>query len=102
MAFTGDCGLELDLRKVPAEALDRDDFVLFSESNSRFLIEVPEEAKDDFEDLMKGIAHADIGRTVEDRQFRVRGLRGKVVVEALLDDLIERWQRTFKSLGAKS
>ena len=40
MAFAGGYGLEIDLSKVPGKELTRNDFVLFSESNSRFLIEV--------------------------------------------------------------
>ncbi len=38
MAFAGGYGLDLDLSKVPGKELERNDFVLFSESNSRFLI----------------------------------------------------------------
>ena len=54
MALAGGYGMELDLGKVPSKAVERNDFVLFSESNSRFLVEVSENAKSDFEDLMKG------------------------------------------------
>ena len=42
MAFAGGYGLEIDLGKVPGKDLIRNDTVLFSESNSRFLIEVEE------------------------------------------------------------
>ncbi len=54
MAFAGGYGLELDLRKVPGKELSRNDFLLFSESNSRFLIEVAEADKEDFEDVNEG------------------------------------------------
>ena len=54
MAFAGGYGLEIDLGKVPRKELERNDFVLFSESNSRFLLEVAENDRRKFEALMKG------------------------------------------------
>ena len=40
MAFASGLGLEINLQMVPVKDVARNDFVLFSESNSRFLIEV--------------------------------------------------------------
>ena len=45
MAFASGFGLEINLQKVPAKDITRNDFVLFSESNSRFLIEVARKTK---------------------------------------------------------
>ena len=64
MAFAGGLGLEIDLKKVPGKDLARNDFVLFSESNSRFLIEVAETDKEEFEGLM-GKACAQIGKVTD-------------------------------------
>ena len=97
MAFAGGYGMELDLRKVPTEGLDRDDFVLFSESNSRFLIEVSEKAKRDFEELMKGNACAEIGKVVKTPRLCISGLKGKIIVDASLKDLLASWKRTLSS-----
>ncbi len=74
MAFAGGYGLELDLRKVPAKGLGRDDFVLFSESNSRFLVEVSEKARDEFEGLMKGKVCSEVGKVTKSPRLCVRGL----------------------------
>ena len=95
MAFAGGYGLELYLQKVPTENLRRDDFVLFSESNSRFLVEVSQKAKSEFEAVMKGIAFAEIGSVTKSSRFCVYGLRGNVVVDASLNDLLARWKRTL-------
>jgi phosphoribosylformylglycinamidine synthase len=95
MAFAGGYGLELDLSKVPAKSLRRDDFVLFSESNSRFLVEVSEKASDEFESLMKGKVCAEIGRIVKSPRLRVIGLNGKIVVDASLTELLGSWKRTL-------
>ncbi|MEM2117614.1 MAG: AIR synthase-related protein, partial [Candidatus Bathyarchaeia archaeon] len=97
MAFAGGLGLELDLRKVPCEALARNDFVLFSESNSRFLVEVSERDKVDFEVLMKNTVCAEIGRVSENPRLRIKGLDGKVVVDASLAELLASWKRTLSS-----
>jgi len=81
------------LRKVPRENVDRNDFVLFSESNSRFLVEVSEKSKEDFEALMNGKVCAEVGRVTKNPCFCVHGLNGEVVVEASVRDLLASWKR---------
>jgi len=96
-AFSGGYGMELDLRKVPRIALHRNDFVLFSESNSRFLVEVTEKTREDFEDLMKEQVYAEIGKVTKTPQLRIYGLESEVVVDASLSDLLASWKRTLSS-----
>jgi phosphoribosylformylglycinamidine synthase II len=95
MAFASGYGLELDLRKVPGKELARSDFILFSESNSRFLIEVAEADKADFEDLMKGKGCALIGKVTKEATLRIHGLNGKIAVEASLEKLRHSWKKTL-------
>jgi phosphoribosylformylglycinamidine synthase len=95
MAFAGGYGLELDMHKVPAKGVRRDDFVLFSESNSRFLMEVSEKARDEFEGLMKGKVCSEVGRVTKSPRLCVRGLASGVVVDASLGDLLRSWKRTL-------
>jgi phosphoribosylformylglycinamidine synthase len=97
MAFAGGYGLELDLSKVPGKALERDDFVLFSESNSRFLLEVSQRDRRDFEGLMKGESCAQIGRVTKDKRLVINGLNGKIVVDASLGQLRCSWKKTLGS-----
>ncbi len=97
MAFSGGYGMELDLRKVPQKGLSRDDFVMFSESNSRFLVEVSERDKKAFETLTKGKACAAIGKVTKTPQLCIRGLNGKVVVNATLDSLRKSWKQTLSN-----
>jgi len=97
MAFAGGLGLELDLRKVIAADLKRDDSTLFSESNSRFLIEVSSKARKDFESLTKNQACAEVGTVTKSSQLCIRGLRGKVVVDVPLADLLRGWKRTLST-----
>ncbi len=95
MAFAGGYGLELDLGKVPGKALERNDFVLFSESNSRFLIEVSEKDRQEFEALMKGKTCAQIGKVTKDEKLLIHGLNQKIVVDASLAELRRSWKRTL-------
>jgi phosphoribosylformylglycinamidine synthase len=95
MAFASGYGLEIDLRKVPGKELTRNDFALFSESNSRFLIEVAEADKEDFEALMKGKSCALIGKVTKEQKLLVQGFNGKIAIDASLDKLRQSWKKTL-------
>jgi phosphoribosylformylglycinamidine synthase II len=97
MGLAGGYGVELDLRKVPNKALNRNDFVLFSESNSRFLLEVPEKTKNDFEAVMKGKVCAEIGKVTKNPRLIVHGIGGTIAVDAALTDLRRSWKETLSS-----
>ncbi len=94
MAFASGFGLELDLQKVPAKDVSRNDFLLFSESNSRFLIEIASQDKKLFEKLL-GKYSAQIGRVTKEAKLNITGLNGKTVVDAPLDDLRQSWKQTL-------
>jgi phosphoribosylformylglycinamidine synthase len=95
MAFAGGYGLELDLGKVNGKELKRSDFVLFSESNSRFLIEVSETDRREFEALMKGKGCAQIGKVTKDQKMLVHGLNQEIFVDASLAELRHSWKKTL-------
>jgi phosphoribosylformylglycinamidine synthase II len=93
MSFSSGYGIALHLENVPrTEKMSRNDFLLFSESNSRFLVEVPEKRREDFEALMKGNVYAAIGRVKKDGYVSVYGLNGEKVVDASLAELRNRWK----------
>jgi phosphoribosylformylglycinamidine synthase len=97
MAFAGNLGARISLAKVPqAGDISRDDYLLFSESNSRFLVEVSPEKQRQFEQLMGGSAFALIGAVVDDDTVIVKGLDGSVVIEKSIADLKEAWQRPLR------
>jgi phosphoribosylformylglycinamidine synthase len=95
MAFAGEIGLTVDLRHVPHagdEKLRRDDVLLFSESNSRFLIEVRPQDAAAFEAEFRGLPLGKIGILNKSHEFVVKGLSGKDVVRAELARLKAAWQ----------
>jgi phosphoribosylformylglycinamidine synthase len=95
MALAGGYGVEVDLRKVPSEAVNRNDFRLFSESNSRFLLEVPEKTRGNFEATMKDVVCTEIGRVTKNPQLTIYGLDGAMAVDASLKDLRGSWKETL-------
>lgn len=93
MAFSSGYGIELDLRKVPrAKELSRNDFVLFSESNSRFLVEVSEKRRQEFEALMKDVVCAEVGTVKKKNVLSFVGLNGEQAVNADLGELRKQWK----------
>jgi len=94
MAFAGGLGMEFHLDKVPlGEPIARDDGILFSESNTRFLVEVAPEDGQRFEAAMKGVEFAAIGEVTRGDRFEVYGIKGKRVISIALAELKEAWQK---------
>ena len=99
MAFSSGYGIDLDLRKVPrTKDVCRNDFVLFSESNSRFLVEVAQKHRQEFEALMKDAVCAEVGKVKKECMLTVACLDGKQVMNADLTALRRLWQSV---LGAR-
>ena len=97
MAFAGGLGAIIYLESIPlAEPIDRDDFILFSESNSRFLVEVAPESKDEFEEIMTGIRLAAIGRVIDSEVLEIYGVDGSRIVAKSLGELKDAWQRPIR------
>ncbi len=96
MAFSGGYGIDLHLKPVPTlRSFIRNDFILFSESNGRFLVEVLDKHKEDFETLMKDSAYSAIGKVKKDAYFSVYGLDDEKIVDASLTDLRKHWKKTL-------
>jgi len=99
MALGSNYGLELQLGKVSkTDCVKRNDFVLFSESNSRFLVEVDRERKERFEELMKNSVCSEIGTVTDASMLQVYGLAEEKLVEAELTVLRERWQNALRGV----
>jgi phosphoribosylformylglycinamidine synthase len=97
MAFAGGLGMVIHLGNVPlGEAMDRHDYVFFSESNTRFLVEVAPEDRRQFEDMMAGVDFAAIGQVTRKEKLEVYGLKGEMVLSAPVAELKEAWQRPLR------
>ncbi len=97
MAFAGGLGANIHLKPVPlGEPIDRDDFILFSESNSRFLVEVAPGSKDKFEEVMQGINLAAIGQVTSSEVLEIHGVDGRQILLKSLGELKEAWQKPIR------
>jgi phosphoribosylformylglycinamidine synthase len=93
MAFSGGYGVSLDLSRIPGDRL-RDDYALFSESQSRFMVEVPSRYRNAFESMMRG-PYAQVGKVNNTDYVMVRGASGKRISRSHLQDLKDAWQKTL-------
>ncbi|MBA7565128.1 Phosphoribosylformylglycinamidine synthase subunit PurL [subsurface metagenome] len=97
MAFAGGLGATIHLKSVPlGEAVERNDFILFSESNTRFLVEVAPENKDEFEEIMSGISLSAIGQVNDSEMLEIYGMSGGRVLSESLGQLKEAWQKPLR------
>ncbi|PIN99239.1 MAG: phosphoribosylformylglycinamidine synthase subunit PurL [Candidatus Diapherotrites archaeon CG10_big_fil_rev_8_21_14_0_10_31_34] len=98
MAFGGMLGVQMDLRKMFFEGNEKEKtetVLLFSESNSRIIAEVPYKFKDAFEKKMHGAIFSEIGRTTEKNYLEVTGLKGKKIIDSDLNILKQAWKKTL-------
>ena len=97
MSFAGGYGMELDLSQVPVEeGVDRDDVILFAESNSRFIVEVQPQKQKEFEEAISGIPYGYIGKVLDDDIFTILSQNGEKVISEKISDLKEAWQATLR------
>ena len=98
MAFSGGCGVDIWLKNVPVtEDVGRNDFVLFSESNSRFLVEVLKGQAGQFESITRGIPRAVVGEVTDERHLCVYGLKDERVLDADLNELLNVWKHGLEA-----
>ncbi|HEU5310934.1 MAG TPA: hypothetical protein VFV24_05720, partial [Candidatus Eisenbacteria bacterium] len=69
--------------------------VLFSESNSRYLLEVEADRAGEALAVLEGVPAAVIGETVKYGILRVIGLDGKTAIAEPLEELKSAWKRTL-------
>ncbi|MBI4963609.1 MAG: phosphoribosylformylglycinamidine synthase [Desulfomonile tiedjei] len=93
-AFSGGLGASGSLTSVPLQVpLDRDDWVLFSETPGRFLVSVREKDCSAFEDAMNGFPCAKVGQVENAPRLKVTGLGNKLVIDADIWELKKAWQK---------
>ena len=93
MAFAGGVGIEADLRGLPkGKDCSRVDTQLFSESNSRYIVEVEPENYDAFAKLMLNLPFGQIGKVTTNKTLSIKAESGEAVIELELDKLKRAWQ----------
>ena len=96
MTFTGGLGLDVDIGKVPVSGTMRDDYLLFSESNGRLLIEVPASKTSEFEETMNDTPFSCIGAVKKDQRLSITK-DGEKLLELELSNLMEAWKTPLEA-----
>jgi len=97
MAFAGGLGMVLDLSAVPRTDDAKDDAtLLFSESNSRFVVEVEPGKVEAFESAMGSVPFARVGEVTGGDAFVVAGLGGSEIINESVAGLKESWQAPMR------
>ncbi len=92
MAFAGGVGLAIDLEAVPHDVGADDLTLLFSETPTRFLLEVPPGATTRLEAALAGVPFARVGTTEPTGRLRVRGRGGATLLDEALSELQAVWR----------
>jgi phosphoribosylformylglycinamidine synthase len=92
MAIGGKLGVTLDLQKVVAPAGLRPEQLLFSESQSRFLLEVPPDRLPDLAANLAGVPHAVVGEVTKEPTVAIHN-DGAQLCAAPVAELEAAWKR---------
>ncbi len=98
MAFAGGYGMHLNLTHIPVRELPGldNDVRLFSESQSRFLVEIEPQHREVFETRMASVPIGCLGSVTEGEAFIVNGVKGERIIETALSVLKSAWQGTLR------
>jgi phosphoribosylformylglycinamidine synthase len=94
-AFAGGLGMRIDISQAPALGELPDEVLLFSESNSRFVVTVSRDNRAAFEAALAGNALA-VGEVTGDNKLTITGADGAILIDAGNDELKEAWQAPLR------
>ena len=93
MAFSGDIGVEINLENVLyTEQNRRYDFILFSESNTRFLVEISKENLAELKEFFNNLSITKIGKTITEKKLKVIADK-KNLIDLSLSVIKTKWRR---------
>ena len=97
MAFAGGMGMEISLPQSPvSKDVLRTDQILFSESPSRFVIEIRPENFGKIAHILRDVRFGEIGKVTEETKLIVKDAHNKPVIEADIAELKEAWQKPLR------
>jgi phosphoribosylformylglycinamidine synthase subunit PurSL len=97
MAFAGGVGADITgLNMIAGAQNETDDVRLFSESSTRFLVEVKPDNAGAFRALLADVPVSAVGKTVAEQRLRIAGDNGEWLIWARLSELKEAWQKPLR------
>ncbi|MHC4220902.1 MAG: AIR synthase-related protein, partial [Planctomycetota bacterium] len=96
MAFAGGLGIEADLSGLAkSDDCQLADAQLFSESCSRYIVEVTPDNFDALAKLMINLPFGQIGKVKEQKTLTIKDQNNNSVIDIEIDTLKQAWQKTF-------
>jgi len=97
MAFAGGLGLSGFCKHIPYQGKrQREDILLFSESNSRLLVEVEPRHEKAFKRTLKGVKFSKIATVEETPEMIVYGFKDQIIINANIFELKNIWQTPLR------
>ncbi len=97
MAMAGNLGLDVRLSDViRTNDVARDDTLLFSESQGRFIVTIDPQYKDMFEKVMEEYDISMVGKVRQDKNLMIKGIDGKNIVKENINTLKESYKKTMR------
>jgi phosphoribosylformylglycinamidine synthase len=94
MAFAGGLGVDAEIETLAARTkVNNDAILLFSESNTRFIVEVEPGQAAQFEASFSRLPLVPIGRVSDHNRVKIAGFSGSPVVDSPWSELKQVWQR---------
>ncbi|MBF0226895.1 MAG: phosphoribosylformylglycinamidine synthase [Desulfobacterales bacterium] len=99
VAMGGGLGMEINLASVlKSDDINRNDFILFSESSGRFIVTVnPFKAKE-FESLFYGVPISNIGEVTDKEELSIYGLKNEIIINLSINEIKKAWKSPFGDL----
>ena len=91
----GDLGAEIDLGAVPRSGELSDHEMLFSESNSRFIISIAQKDAKRIEEIFKDVPYALVGKVRKDKLLVVKNAQDKKIISIKLAALRQAFKKTL-------
>jgi phosphoribosylformylglycinamidine synthase subunit PurSL len=97
MAFAGGLGIQVNLAEVPVSRnVTRTDQILFSESTTRFILEVNPEHFGRLAQLFRDFRFGEIGKVTDNARLTIKDLSHKPTIDADIQELKESWQAPLR------
>jgi phosphoribosylformylglycinamidine synthase II len=92
MAMAGDIGIAVDIDSMPYAGEARYDFMLFSESNTRFLVEIEKKHEKRLKEIFDDIPCVRIGHAINQKKLEI-SIGAKRLIDLPLSVIRTRWRR---------
>lgn len=99
MSFAGGLGMTLSLANMPLHGqIETDGVILFSESNSRFIVEIRPQDQKRFEGILADLPYGQLGKVTDDDQFIIKNKDGSTIISEDIFTLKRCWQEPLERL----